>query len=104
MYVEVFKEDRAMLDSKSSARTKCFSCGKVGHLKRDCQATTPVRSSNNTGTKKKFDICYYYNRFKKPNCLIQAGVFLNVNLMNHINVPFVVMLSVPPINTVRMHN
>ena len=73
MYVHVFKEDRAMLDSKSSALTKCFSCGKVGHLKRDCQAATPVRSSNNTGTKKKSDICYYYNCFKKPNCLIQTG-------------------------------
>ena len=73
MYVDVFKEDRAMLDSKSTARTKCFSCGKVGHRKRDCQSAPPVRSSNNTGTTKKSDICYYYNRFKKPNCLIQAG-------------------------------
>ena len=83
MYVDVFKEDRAMLDSKSSALTKCFSYGKVGHLKRDCQAATPVRSSNNTGTKKKSDVCYYYNHFKKPNRLIQAGGISKCNNKIH---------------------
>ena len=84
MYADSFREDKAMLKfpsgTSNTSPPKCFSCGKIRHLKKDCKSTPLGRSNSfsnaRNGTKKKSDVCYFYYRYSKPKCLIQSdGLF-----------------------------
>ena len=82
MYADPFREDKAML-KLSTERPRCYDCGKSGHFKKNCKtANATVDRSNLNVTKKQPEICNLYNRYSKPNCLIQSGDILKCKFDN----------------------
>ena len=81
-YSDPFREDKAML-KLSSEHPNCYNCGKFGHFKKNCKtANGTVDRSNLNVTKKQPEIYNLYNRYSKPNCLIQSGGILKCKFNN----------------------